>query len=93
MAGRERRVSLGERDAVRAAYNYAEHLPERRRMMQAWSDFLQKLFAVRTFASIGSKKSEVCHTTAPLDEPPIGGIPSQAFERQHFTEDCMVADR
>ncbi|MGH8572071.1 MAG: tyrosine-type recombinase/integrase, partial [Gammaproteobacteria bacterium] len=31
----ERQLAHGERDAVRAAYNYAEHLPERRRMMQA----------------------------------------------------------
>jgi integrase len=39
----ERQLAHGERDAVRAAYNYAEHLPERRRMMQAWADYLQKL--------------------------------------------------
>jgi hypothetical protein len=24
-------------------YNYSEHLPERRRMMQAWSDYLDTL--------------------------------------------------
>jgi len=41
----ERQLAHGERDAVRAAYNYAEHLPERRRMMQAWSDYLQTLRA------------------------------------------------
>jgi len=28
---------------VRAAYNYAEHLDERRRMMQAWADYLDVL--------------------------------------------------
>lgn len=39
----ERQLAHGERDAVRAAYNYAEHLPERRRMMQAWSDYLERL--------------------------------------------------
>ena len=39
----ERQLAHGERDAVRAAYNYAEHLPERRRMMQARSDYLDKL--------------------------------------------------
>jgi integrase len=39
----ERQLAHGERDAVRAAYNYAEHLPERRRMMQAWSDYLDTL--------------------------------------------------
>ena len=36
----ERQLAHSERDAVRAAYNYAEHLPERRRMMQAWGDYL-----------------------------------------------------
>jgi integrase len=36
----ERQLAHGERDKVRAAYNYAEHLPERRRMMQAWADYL-----------------------------------------------------
>jgi len=30
---------------VRAAYNYAEYLPERRRMMQEWADYLDKLKA------------------------------------------------
>jgi integrase len=39
----ERQLAHGERDAVRAAYNYAELLPERRRMMQAWADYLEKL--------------------------------------------------
>jgi integrase len=39
----ERQLSHGERDAVRAAYNYAEHLPERRQMMQAWADCIDSL--------------------------------------------------
>jgi integrase len=39
----ERQLAHGERDGVRAAYNYAEHLPERRKMMQWWADYLQKL--------------------------------------------------
>ena len=41
----ERQLSHGERDAVRAAYNYAEHLPERRKMMQAWADRIDALRA------------------------------------------------
>jgi integrase len=41
----ERQLAHGERDAVRAAYNYAQHLPERRKMMQAWGDFLDQLKA------------------------------------------------
>lgn len=39
----ERQLAHGERNKVRAAYNYAEHLPERRKMMQAWSDYLDGL--------------------------------------------------
>jgi hypothetical protein len=30
---------------VRAVYNYAEHLDERRRMMSAWADWLDQLKA------------------------------------------------
>ena len=39
----ERQLAHGERNSVRAAYNYAEHLPERKVMMQWWSDFLDGL--------------------------------------------------
>jgi len=39
----ERQLAHAERNAVSAAYNYAEHLPERRRMMQAWADYLDVL--------------------------------------------------
>ena len=39
----ERQMAHAERDGVRAAYNRAEHLPERRRMMQAWADYLDQL--------------------------------------------------
>lgn len=41
----ERQLAHGERDKVRAAYNHAEHLPERRRMMQAWANYLDSLRA------------------------------------------------
>jgi integrase len=39
----ERQLAHGERDKVRAAYNHADYLPERRRMMQAWADYLDTL--------------------------------------------------
>lgn len=41
----ERQLAHCDRNGVRAAYNYAEHLPIRRRMMQAWSDYLDRLKA------------------------------------------------
>ncbi len=39
----ERQLAHAERNSVRAAYNYAEYLPERREMMQAWADYLDRL--------------------------------------------------
>ena len=41
----ERQLAHAERDDIRAAYNYAEHLPERRKMMQQWADYLDRLRA------------------------------------------------
>lgn len=39
----ERQLAHSERDQVRAAYNVAEWMPERRRMMQWWADYLEGL--------------------------------------------------
>jgi integrase len=39
----ERQLAHAERDGVRDAYNRAEYLTERRRMMQAWADYLEGL--------------------------------------------------
>lgn len=39
----ERQLAHSERDGIRAAYNYAEYLPERRKMMQHWADYLDSL--------------------------------------------------
>ena len=39
----ERQLAHSERDGIRAAYNYAESLPERRKMMQDWADYLYGL--------------------------------------------------
>ena len=41
----ERQLAHGERNKVSAAYNFAEHLPKRRAMMQQWADYLDKLKA------------------------------------------------
>ncbi len=41
----ERQLAHAERNSIRAAYNFAEFLPERRRMMQAWADHLDALKA------------------------------------------------
>ncbi len=39
----ERQLAHAERNNIRAAYNYAEYLPERRKMMQWWADHLDNL--------------------------------------------------
>lgn len=39
----ERQLAHEERNKVRAAYNKAQYLDERRKMMQAWSDYLSTL--------------------------------------------------
>lgn len=39
----ERQLAHGERDTVRASYNHANYLPQRKKMMQWWADYLDKL--------------------------------------------------
>ncbi len=41
----ERQLAHGERNKVRAAYNHAQYLPERRKMMQWWADYLEEIAA------------------------------------------------
>ena len=39
----ELQLAHSQRNKVRAAYNKAQRLPERRKMMQAWADYLDAL--------------------------------------------------
>jgi len=39
----ERQLAHGERNQIRASYNHAEYLPERRQMMQWWADYLDEV--------------------------------------------------
>ena len=39
----ERQLAHAERNNIRAAYNYAEYLAERKKMMQSWADYLDSL--------------------------------------------------
>lgn len=41
----ERQLAHGERNIARASYNYAQYLPERRKMMTEWADYLDELRA------------------------------------------------
>lgn len=51
----ERQLAHGERNNVRAAYNYAEYLPKRRKMMQSWADYLDGLKSGTKIIPIGYK--------------------------------------
>lgn len=49
----ERQLAHAERNDVRASYNYAQYLPERRKMMQAWADYLAGLAVGAKVVPIG----------------------------------------
>ena len=49
----ERQLAHEERNKIRAAYNHAQHLAERRGMMQAWGDHLVALAATDGVAGPG----------------------------------------
>jgi integrase len=53
----ERQLAYAERNKVRAAYHHSEYLPERRKVMQAWADYL------KTRAS-GGKVTPICKAAA-----------------------------
>lgn len=52
----ERQLAHAERDNIRAAYNYAEYLPERKQMMQWWADYLDQLAATKPTPTEGADK-------------------------------------
>ncbi|MBL8224462.1 MAG: tyrosine-type recombinase/integrase [Chromatiales bacterium] len=60
----ERQLAHAERNNVRAAYNFAEHLPERRRMMQAWADYLDELRESAQALQMGASLSQLHSDTA-----------------------------
>ena len=51
----ELQLAHAERNKVRAAYNRAQRLPERRKMMQAWADYLDGLKAAGNVTPIRRK--------------------------------------
>jgi len=52
----ERQLAHKEGNAIKGAYNHARYLPERRKMMQDWADYLDKLKAGAEVISISSGK-------------------------------------
>lgn len=58
----ERQLAHAERSSSRAAYNYAEYLSERQRMMQAWADYLDNLKGGATVIPIRNVNAGRCVT-------------------------------
>lgn len=54
----ELQLAHSERDEVRATYNRAQRLSDRKRMMQAWADYLDGLKAGGNVVSINSRKAQ-----------------------------------
>jgi integrase len=52
----ERQLAHSDRNKVSAAYNYAEHLPKRKEMMQHWANYLDGLAQGALVIPIGLKK-------------------------------------
>lgn len=79
----EAQLAHTDKNQVRAAYNHAQYLPERIRMMQKWADYLDSLkktcrirSSAEDFASAGTaltKKSDLV-----LDNSDEGPLPEMA---------------
>lgn len=54
----EKQLAHSERNKVRAAYNHASYLPQRREMMQFWADYLDNLKSGADIVAIGSKTKQ-----------------------------------
>ena len=52
----ERQMAHGVSDSIRRHYNHAQHLPERRVMMQARADYLDGLRTSGSTGEVGSRK-------------------------------------
>ena len=52
----ERQLAHTERNEIRASYNHAKYLPERKLMMQAWADFIDSLVAGKNVVPIRTQR-------------------------------------
>jgi integrase len=68
----ERQLAHEERDAVRAAYNQAEYLAERRVMMSYWADWIEALEEAEggCFPYGGLLRRKACHTQPVREKSP-----------------------
>jgi integrase len=65
----ERQLAHDERNKVRADYNHAQYLPERRRMMQQWADYLDNLAVGWSLVNSGDRANFLL--LRPIDILPI----------------------
>ena len=49
----EKQLAHSDKNKIRAVYNHAEYLPERRKMMQVWADYLDSLISEEPIHSEG----------------------------------------
>jgi hypothetical protein len=70
----ELQLAHAERNKVRAAYNKAQRLPERRKMMQSWASYLDSLRVGANVVRFGGKgkRRSICRTV-PV-RPALSGI-------------------
>ncbi len=52
----ERQLAHVDGNAIRGTYNYAQHMPERRLMLQAWADRLDKLRSGADVIELGERR-------------------------------------
>jgi integrase len=61
----ERQLAHGDPDKIRGTYNKATYLEPRRKMMQAWADYLEKVRSGGTVVPIASRRRIVDERRAP----------------------------
>ena len=64
----ERQLAHVEANGVKAAYNYAQHMPARRKMMQDWADYLDELRSLPS-PSLSSNRNYLSRVCAPAALP------------------------
>lgn len=69
----ERQLAHGASDDLRRVYNYAQYLPTRRLMMQAWADYLDKLrLSAQHEGTVRETSTSRPNTSSELFTPMIG---------------------
>jgi integrase len=73
----ERQMAYGTANDVHRHYNYAQHLPERRVMMQAWADYLDELSTPHNVARSQDRTADKLQEGLPVTRSaPSGRTPS-----------------